>query len=70
MKKIFLVLLLLFGSLFATTEKQVPTVVPVSWIKENFSNPNLVIVDLRKKDEYDKGPRCPCCGGLPRGAGA
>ncbi len=45
MKKIFLVLLLLFGSLFATTEKKVPTVVPIPWIKENLSNPNLVIVD-------------------------
>jgi thiosulfate/3-mercaptopyruvate sulfurtransferase len=56
MKKIFLVLVLFFSSLFAASaEKQVPTVVPVSWIKENFNNPNLVIVDLRKKEDYDKG---------------
>ena len=55
MKKIFLVLLLFFSSLFAAGEKKVPEVVPVSWIKENFNNPNLVIVDLRKKSEYDKG---------------
>lgn len=55
MKNIFLVLLFMFGSLFATTENKVPTVVPVSWIKENLNNPNLVIVDLREKSEYDKG---------------
>lgn len=55
MKKIFLVLLLFFSSLFAAGEKKVPEVVPVSWIKENLNNPNLVIVDLRKKSEYDKG---------------
>ena len=56
MKKIFLVLVLFFSSLFAASaEKQVPTVVPVSWIKENLNNPNLVIVDLRKKEDYDKG---------------
>ena len=56
MKKIFLVLVLFFSSLFAASaEKQVPTVVPVSWIKDNLKNPNLVIVDLRKKEDYDKG---------------
>ena len=56
MKKIFLILVLFFGSLFAdSNEKNVPTVVPVSWIKDNLKNPNLVIVDLRKKEDYDKG---------------
>ncbi len=55
MKKIFLILLLLFASLFATTEKKVPTIVSISWIKENLNNPNLVIIDLREKSEYEKG---------------
>lgn len=56
MKKIFLILVLFLGSLFASSAtKQIPTVVPISWIKDNFNNPNLVIVDLRKKEDYDKG---------------
>ena len=55
MKKIIFVLLVLFSSLFASNEKKVPEVVPVSWIKENFNNPNLVIVDLREKSEFEKG---------------
>lgn len=57
MKKAFFILFLLFCGLFANSdlEKKVPSVVPLSWLKENINNPNLVIVDLREKSEFDKG---------------
>jgi len=40
---------------FASSEKVLPTIVPIDWIKTNLDNPNLVIVDLREKNEYLKG---------------
>lgn len=57
MKKAFFILFILFCGLFANSdlEKKVPSVVPLSWLKENINNPNLVIVDLREKSEFDKG---------------
>ncbi len=42
-------------ALFASVEKSLPVIVPISWLKANFENPNLVVVDLREKSEYDKG---------------
>jgi len=57
-KKIFkflLIAILFQGSLFALEGKKIPSVVPLSWIKENISNKNLVIIDLREEKEYKNG---------------
>ncbi len=57
-KKIFtfIVITLVFQvNLFALEAKKIPSVVPLSWIKENISNKNLVIIDLREEKEYQKG---------------
>lgn len=35
-------------------EKQIPTIVPVEWIKENIQNPKTVLVDVRDEQEYLK----------------
>jgi len=57
----FILLKVMFLSLFlqlnlgATTPKKVPTIVPISWLKENLSNKHLVIIDLRTKADYKKG---------------
>jgi len=52
----FIVIALLFQvSLFALETKKIPSIVPLSWIKENISNKNLVIIDLREEKEYQKG---------------
>lgn len=52
--KIILLLGLFVGSLFAqnANKDEVPAIVTIDWLKNNFDNPNLVIVDLRTKDEY------------------
>lgn len=52
MKKIFFILLFVVTTLFSTN---LPTIVSVEWLKENLNNPDLVLVDLREKKEYDKG---------------
>lgn len=53
--KIILSLGLFVGSLFAqnVNKDEVPAIVTIDWLKKNFDNPNLVIVDLRTKDEYN-----------------
>lgn len=58
--KFFLVLTMLVSNLlFASSnikndEKSIPSVVPISWLKQNLDNPHLVIVDLRVEEEYKK----------------
>ena len=54
-----IVLLLLFsGFLFASeannNKKEMPAIVPVSWLKKNIDNPKVVIIDLQPKDKYLK----------------
>lgn len=52
MKKILLISFLFISTLFSNN---LPTIVSVEWLKENLNNPNLVLVDLREKKEYDQG---------------
>ncbi|NVJ53036.1 MAG: sulfurtransferase [Campylobacteraceae bacterium] len=51
-KKLFLIFIFSI-SLFAT-EKNMPSIVDISWLKQNISNPKLVLLDLRKKELYEK----------------
>ncbi|WP_321313232.1 rhodanese-like domain-containing protein [Halarcobacter sp.] len=56
--KYFLVLCLFLTQLFSSelkTNEEIPAIVSVNWLKTNYNNPNLVIVDLRDKEEYLKG---------------
>lgn len=59
MKKVFripFVFFLLISSLFSNPiEKQIPSITPIDWLKANINNPNLVIVDLRLYEDYQKG---------------
>lgn len=56
-KILYSLLILLFISCnsFASTSKDMPSIVPVEWLKENLKNPNLVIIDLRERKDYLKG---------------
>lgn len=49
-------IILVFVSLLYSndTKKDMPAIVPVKWIKENIQNPNLVLVDVRTKEEFNK----------------
>jgi len=55
--KMLFVSILLGSSLFALTptSSEVPAIVPVSWLEKNMKNEHLVILDLRKYNEYKKG---------------
>jgi len=50
--KLILIFIFLQLSLFA---KDIPSIVSIKWLQENIDNPKIVIVDLREKQEYDKG---------------
>jgi len=52
--KLLLLVLLLGTSLFATP-KEMPTIVPVTWVKENVNNQRVVVLDIRDYAEYQKG---------------
>ncbi len=54
MIKLFVTLLLLFSTSLALA-KDMPTIVPVSWLKENITNKKVVILDIRDYDAYKKG---------------
>ncbi len=47
-------LLLLLMPLNAA-QKQLPSIVPVSWLKKHINDKNLVILDIRDYKEYKKG---------------
>jgi len=49
--KSILVLLLFTNFLFA----DIPAIVPVDWLKKNYDNSKVVIIDLRPAKEYAKG---------------
>ena len=56
--KIILISILFSGYLFgvdAKIDKELPNVVPVSWVKENINNKRLVILDIREYEDYKKG---------------
>lgn len=58
LNKLLITLFLFFNFLTAdnieTNNKVIPAIVSLDWLKNNFNNPNLVIVDLRKEKEYKK----------------
>jgi len=55
MRKFWIVLLmtatLLYGS---ETEKKIPSIVTVSWLKQHYNDPDLVIIDVRKEALFNK----------------
>lgn len=55
--KIILSSFLLFNILYAKSldNNEVPAIVPIVWLEKNLNNPNIVLVDLRVKEEYLKG---------------
>jgi thiosulfate/3-mercaptopyruvate sulfurtransferase len=46
---------LIISGVYAGNIKQVPEIVSVEWLKENYHNPHLVIVDVRDEVEFKKG---------------
>jgi thiosulfate/3-mercaptopyruvate sulfurtransferase len=50
--KILLMITLLSGYLLAS--ESLPSIVPVTWLKENIENKHVVLLDLRKYEEYQK----------------
>jgi thiosulfate/3-mercaptopyruvate sulfurtransferase len=52
LKKLLFVILIMFTSVYGQT---MPPIVSVDWLEKNIDNPNLILVDLREKKEYDKG---------------
>lgn len=54
LKKLLFLNLIIINLLFAKSEN-FSTITTVDWLQKNYDNPNLVIVDLREKDEYLKG---------------
>jgi thiosulfate/3-mercaptopyruvate sulfurtransferase len=54
--KLLILLILLTNFIFASNiNKQIPNVVPVSWLKQNIDNKKVVILDIRPYEEYKKG---------------
>ena len=54
--KVLLVSILLSTVLFGNnTNKGMPDIVPVSWLKENINNKRLVILDIREYEKYKEG---------------
>jgi len=43
------------SSILENNNKQIPSIVPISWLQKNINNPNLSIIDLRDKKYYLKG---------------
>ncbi|RXJ68457.1 hypothetical protein CRV08_06395 [Halarcobacter ebronensis] len=56
-KTIFLTLLFLTQLVSSNlkNDEKISAIVTIDWLKTNLNNPNLVLVDLREKDEYLKG---------------
>ncbi|PLY07217.1 MAG: hypothetical protein C0625_06270 [Arcobacter sp.] len=58
LNKSFISLLLIINFLFAdnveSENKIMPAIVSVNWLKNNINHPNLSIIDLREKIEYEK----------------
>jgi thiosulfate/3-mercaptopyruvate sulfurtransferase len=53
--KILLVIGLLSSFLFGNEQKEIPNVVPVSWLKKHINDKRVVILDIRSYKEYKKG---------------
>ena len=53
MRLLFFIFIVIFQlNVFA---KDIPTVISIKWLQDNFDNPKIVVVDLREKKEYDAG---------------
>jgi len=47
---------LLYGSnTKETNQKEIPSIVPLQWLKQNYDNSKLVLIDLRSEDEFKSG---------------
>ncbi len=55
MYKSIFILMLILGNVSFSLAKEMPTIVPVSWLKANLDNSKLVVLDLRTADDYSKG---------------
>jgi len=54
--KVIFISVLIATSLYASqTSKDMPSIVPVEWLKERFSDKNIVILDVRSSEEFKKG---------------
>lgn len=54
--KMSVILFLVFTNLYSNPqEKIVPSITPLDWLQNNINNPELVIVDLRPYEDYQKG---------------
>ena len=53
--KIFLFTLFLAVTSLYGTQKALPSIVPVSWLKEHINDKNVVILDIRDYSDYKKG---------------
>ena len=54
MKSLYLVLFLSL-SLFASSAKEMPTIVPVSWLEQHLNDKDVVVLDIRDYESYAKG---------------
>ncbi|RXJ77605.1 sulfurtransferase [Arcobacter sp. F155] len=49
-----LLLIFIFSICVFANEKNMPSIVDLTWLKQNISNSNLILLDLRKKELYEK----------------
>ncbi len=55
LKKIYLIFLITVFAISLNANDKIPAIVSLDWLKQNKNNANLVIIDLRPKEEYKKG---------------
>jgi thiosulfate/3-mercaptopyruvate sulfurtransferase len=60
LKRVFVILMMVLSITLLANEKskdikKLPTLVSKEWLKTHINNPNLVILDVRKRALYDKG---------------
>lgn len=58
LKRSILLMILFFSFVFSednSIKKEIPSVVPIEWLKDNIDNKRLVILDIREYKEYKKG---------------
>lgn len=53
--KIVILISFIVLTLLNASDKQLPSIVPVSWLKEHINDKNLVILDIRDYKDYKKG---------------
>ncbi len=50
-----LFLILFFSTILFAKSENIPAIVSLEWLKNNYENPNLVIIDLREEKDYLNG---------------